>query len=98
MGFLKKKVKPEYVRTYEGQKVVNKTYCGTTRYVEPGDSIQAHYDTGLMTHILAEHKVTRRFKFDGIVIFNVENGEFDPNVVDGMGAAFVDTEGKGFAE
>ncbi len=76
----------------KSQRVVNKTELGFARQVCEGDSISAIYDGEEVAH----HKVDRSFQFDGVVIHNVEEGEFDENVKDGMGAAFVDLEGKGF--
>lgn len=66
--------------------------CGLRRHVYPGDTIEAAFND----KTIAKMPVEEGFSFDGVVFFEVEEGAFDDNVVGGLGAAFVDTKGKGF--
>ncbi len=78
-------------------RILEKTFYGFKRSVMPGDTVSLEYTDpdGKMT-IVERHVVTRPWSFDGGIVFEVEPGEFDGNVVDGMGGVFVDTDGKGF--
>ena len=81
----KEKIHPRHLEVYDTltlmERHVEVTDDGTEYLVEP-------------EKVLLTEAIGREMDIDTVVIFDIEPGDFGPDVKDGIGGAFLSTEGK----